>query len=310
MSKELYKVHRPKLLKQLVGQPEAVKVVKAWTDTDKIPHAILITGPSGCGKTTIGRILKDKLACVDADFTEINVANCNGVDDIRAIARHMGLAPIGGKARVWLLDECHQLTSAAQNALLKMLEDAPKTTYFILATTDPAKLLPTVISRCSQVKVKPLNLKDSMELMRGILAKEKKTVGDDVLEKIFDVAEGAPRRMLVLLDTVLDIATDEERMEAIEKGDIRQAGIALAKALFKYGTSWSDVAAILKTLQDEPETARRIVLGYANACLLGQKSKTPFADRAFFIIDAFSKNFFDTGRAGLTAACYEVCTTK
>lgn len=310
MAHELYKKHRPKLLKGMYGCTEARRVVQSMVKENKIPHAVLLTGPSGCGKTTLARIIADKLEVSSADFTEINASDCNGVDDIRAIIRRLGLAPMGGKARVFLLDEVHQLTSAAQNALLKALEECPAHVYFILATTDPAKLLKTVVSRCTEVKVKALTESESMALLREVAGKESAKMGDEVFERIVEVGEGAPRKMLVILDSVLNLTDDDARLDAIQKSDFRAQGIELAKALFDYRSGWPQIAALIKALQDDAEGVRRLILGYASAILLNQKSATPMADRAYLIIDVFSRNFFDSGKAGLTAACYEVSTTK
>lgn len=306
--KELYKKYRPRSLKTLIGQPEVVRTISGWVTGEKVPHAILLTGPSGCGKTTVARILKQSLNCSDHDFTESNVANETGIDGVRAINARMGLAPLGGAARVFLLDECHQLTTAAQNALLKMLEDAPAHVYFILATTDPTKLLKTVVSRCSELKLKPLTEAGGTELLKRVCEKESVTIGDEVLERIHLVAEGAPRKMLVILDAIIQLPTDEERLAAVERADFRSQGIALARLMFKSGASWSEFVTILKGLEEEPESVRRLILGYGNGILLGN-SKFMHA-RAYFVIDVFSKDFYATGRPGLTAACYEVCTSK
>src|SRR5688572_25883760 len=140
---ELYKKFRPKTLKGVVGQEGAVSSLQSMIDKGRLPHTILFSGPSGCGKTTIARILKGILECSDLDFFEINCADFKGIDMVRDIRRYVGIPPLHGKSRVWLIDEAHQLTKDAQNAFLKLLEDTPKHAYFMLATTDPQKLLPT-----------------------------------------------------------------------------------------------------------------------------------------------------------------------
>ena len=136
---ELYRKYRPTSFKQVVGQEEAIRTLTELGKRKAIPHAILFTGPSGVGKTTLARILQRKLKCVGNDFVEMNAANDRGVGIIRSIQNKVGLAPMLGSCRIWLMDEAHQLTSDAQSAFLKLLEDTPSHVYFMLATTDPQK---------------------------------------------------------------------------------------------------------------------------------------------------------------------------
>src|SRR5687768_10085551 len=126
MSEALYKKHRPKTLKGIVGQDGAVASLQKMIDRNLIPHAILFTGDSGVGKTTIARILKDHLECGDPDFIEVNAADSKGIDMVRDIRSRAGLSPMAGPCRVWLIDEAHKLTTDAQNCILKILEDGPR----------------------------------------------------------------------------------------------------------------------------------------------------------------------------------------
>ena len=159
MSKELYKKHRPKNLKRVFGQSVAIGTLKPLIEAKQVPHSLLLTGPSGCGKTTLARILVKELKCAKADFMEVNCADFRGIDTVRDIRTRMMQAPIGGDCRVWLIDEAHMLTSAAQTAFLKMLEDTPDHIYFFLATTHPQKLLKTIKTRCTEIKLKEMTAK-------------------------------------------------------------------------------------------------------------------------------------------------------
>jgi DNA polymerase III subunit gamma/tau len=196
MSTELYKRYRPKTLKGVVGQDGPVSSLQRLIDKDRMPHAILFTGPSGSGKTTIGRILKDVLQCGDADFVELNCADFKGIDNVREIRRFSGMAPMDGKCRIWLIDEAHKMTNDAQNAFLKLLEDTPKHVYFMLATTDPQKLIKTIHTRCTEVKLSVLKAPDLERILRRVIDKEDLKVSDEVVDEIVEAADGSARQSL------------------------------------------------------------------------------------------------------------------
>ena len=298
---ELYKKYRPKKLKQMIGQSSSVKVLTTYIRKKKVPHAILFSGPSGCGKTTFARILRKEIKCSKFDFTE---KNCRKIEEIRQIRTRMNQAPIGGKTRVWLLDEAHQLTGDAQNEFLKMLEDTPKHVYFMLATTDPQKLKKTIRTRCTEIVVRTLVKKSMLRLLKDVCDKEKRKMPKDVIDEIIENSDGSARKALVLLDQVIELSNEEDMMEAIKVTTAEIQGIAIARALFNPRTSWSDMAKILKeTTNEEPEQIRWMVLGYAKTILLAG-GKLP--SEAYIVIEAFRDHFYDSKHAGLAAACWEV----
>lgn len=316
MSKELYKRYRPKTLKGVVGQDGAVASLQKLIDKQAIPHAILFTGPSGCGKTTIGRILKEVLECGDADFQEINCADFKGIEMVRDIRRSANLAPIDGKCRIWLIDEAHKLTGDAQNAFLKILEDTPAHVYFMLATTDPAKLIKTIHTRCTEVKLSAMNSVSLERVIKRVVDKEGMKLTDEVIAEVVSAADGSARKALVILEQVGLMETEEEQLKAIQASTFnKDEAINLARALFNYNPpSWMEVAKILRNLGDQDvEGIRYMILGYARAVLVGKDEKPPnlkFASKAFQVIDIFSRNFYDSKQAGLAAACWEVMNTK
>lgn len=302
---ELYRRQRPHKLSEVVGQPQAVATIKGF-GRDGVPHCLLLTGPSGCGKTTLCRILKRLLNCSDMDFCEVNIADMRGIDNIREIRDRMGYAPVGGSCRIWLLDETARMTTDAQNALLKILEDTPSHCYFMLATTEPGKLLATIKTRATEIKVLPLNEKDMQFLLTSISSKEDFTLLDSVRDKIVECVEGSPRKALVMLNTCLNLKTEEEQLAAVSAGTDSKEAIEVARALMN-GKSWSEVSKLLKAVTEEPETVRRIILGYFSSVLLGGGK---FSDRAFSIIEIFAKAWHDSGKAGMVACCYEAATLK
>lgn len=301
MNDELYKVHRPVAFKQVIGQPEAVEVLNKLGKTKSIPHAILFSGPSGCGKTTLARILRKKLKCHDADFTELNSADFRGIDMVRGIRAKVGMAPMASPCRVWMIDEVHQLTTAAQDAFLKLLEDTPGHVYFFLCTTDPQKLKKTIRTRCTDIRVRELKIPEITQLLLNVAEEEEATLPEAVADRIAELAEGSARRALVLLHSVIHIEDEDEQLDALQRVDVEGEAIKIARALMKKKPNWKEVANLLKATKEDPEQLRWMVLGYAKSVLLNGANP-----RAYLMIEAFRDNFYDSKMAGLVAACYEV----
>ena len=300
---ELYRVHRPKTFKGVLGQSDAVRTLLDLTKTGRVPHALLLTGPSGVGKTTLARILKTKLECSDADFSEVNCADFRGIDMVREIRTRMQLAPITGKCRIWLIDECHKLSGDAQNAFLKTLEDTPAHVYFILATTEPEKLLTTIKTRCTEIKLKALSPAALKELVLSVAEKEGKELKDEVVERLIEHSEGSARKVLVLLNAVIGLENEEEQLNAIQQNDHRAKAIELARTLLNPGAKWPQVAKLIKEIDEEPETLRHMVLAYMSNVMLGGGK---MSGRAFQVADVFQHSFYESKRAGLVLACYAV----
>jgi len=295
---ELYKKYRPKTLKGIIGNKSTVASLRNMLERKTVPHTILFHGPSGCGKTTLARILKKELECHDLDFQELNCSDFRGIDTIREIARTMSLAPAGGKCRVWILDEVHQMSSAGMNAALKILEDTPQHVYFFLCTTEPQKLLKTIRNRCCEMPVENLGEDGTKRLLKRVAKREKIKIDQDTLDDISDASEGSARRCLVILDKLKNLA-GADRGAAIALQEEEREGIELCRALLQ-GKKWTTVAKILREVQGEPESLRWAVMGYCSAILL--KKANPHAYR---ILTCFEEPFYDSKKNGLIRACYE-----
>lgn len=205
-----------------------------------------------------------------------------------------------------LVHNCHKLTSDAQTAVLKLLEDTPEHVRFILCTTDPEKLLKTIKTRCTTFQVSSLPKRSMVKLLRGVCKEEGITVNvgfEKVLEEIARVSEGLPRKALVLLDQVIDL-NDEDALKAIEKVTLNESTtIELCRLLIEnIPNKWNQMATMLKTLDEEPESVRYAILGYLGSVLLN-KGDIKTAQ----LISIFSESFMYVGKAGLIAACFLAC---
>lgn len=300
---ELYKKHRPKTLDDIIGNQSTVDTLKNMLQRNTVPHTILFHGPSGCGKTTMARILKEGLGCHDIDFQELNCSDFRGIDTIRDIARTMTLHSVGGKCRVWLLDEFHQMSSAGMHASLKILEDTPTHVYFLLCTTEPQKLLKTIRTRCCEMPVEYLDESQMKKLLLRVSKKEGIKINRDIAEDIMDNAQGSARQCLVLLDKIKNIP-ESEWSKALSTIEEEKEGIELCRALVKCvsgpSKNWSPVANILQNINGEPETIRWAVMGYYSAILLKKSDH-----RIFHILTCFEHHFYDSKKNGLIRACYE-----
>lgn len=304
---ELYRKHRPRLFKDVIGQPGAVKLLKTFCDKGTIPHALLFTGPSGCGKTTLARIVAAKLKCAPTDFKEINAASSRGIDTIREIEERRTLRGFSGGARVIYLDEGHQLTREAQNGMLKLLEEPPPHLFFMIASSEPAKLIRAIITRCTVVECAALSPADLEATIKAVLTKEGAALPPAVLARLVECCEGSARKALVDLEKCLQYREEREQLACIVKPADDKTADELVKVLLDKGATWAKVAALVRGYEGDYEGLRRRILGYAGAFLLNGGERSP---RAYAILQAFRDHWFDCGKAGLIMSCFEVFGRK
>jgi DNA polymerase-3 subunit gamma/tau len=300
--------YRPDNFDDFVGSENTIHALKAKLKSKDLPHAYLFTGPSGCGKTTLARILARILGATDSyNYSEVDSASYTGIDDVRSIRSKMRMAPTGkAKARVWLLDECHRMSSQALDGFLKALEDTPSHVYFIFATTE----LQSLLKKCSAIKrrfahyvLEPVSNEEMREQLNWVVECEEKEVTEDTITYIIEQAEGSIGKALSILDTIIDLPLDKMEEAAEEKAEELKAAIDLCRGLISR-PKWSNVSSILKDMKkakEDPERIRRAVLGYCTAILLKGKN-----DQAYLVMDCFKKPFYDSPFEQLVLACYEV----
>ena len=299
----LHLAYRPATFDGILGNTSLIESLKVVLSKKNKPTTYLLQGSSGTGKTTIARIIAKEVGARDQDIKELNIADTRGIDAARTIIENARFMPLGGKAKVYILDEVANATTNFFEALLKILEEPPRNTYFILCTTDPQKLPVTIRNRCTICQVSSLRRNELIKLIKDVLIEEgRRKFPKEGIEKIAIVVDGCPRQALVILDSVIDIEDDSKLLSAINDFSFEQAEIIeLFNALLKK-TKWSEMAKILKNIDEDPERLRYAILTRMTNILLSGKQ----SDRAFLIIDEFKDSFIYTKKAGLVSACYSV----
>lgn len=300
---------RPRTLDEVVGNKATVDSLRSILARKDRPHSYLLHGPSGCGKTTIARIMAAEFGCDPLEFHELNTANTRGIDTVREKIAQAYYAPLSGNIKVYLWDEIHTQTGVAAEALLKFLEDTPDHVYNFLCTTNPEKLLKTIKNRCTTYAVNTLT---SIE-MKKLLGWVEESIGNelhaDVRNALISAADGCPRRLLVMMDQIIDIKGSEAQLDAIVNTTDEEPQIIdiCRKLMVKEGGArkWEGLAKMLKTFDQDPEGTRRAVLGYFSTVLLGCKGEE--GKRIALLMAEFANPYYDTGKAGLVVSCYMAC---
>lgn len=274
---------RPQVFEDVVGQGHITRTLQNAITSGRLAHAFLFSGPRGVGKTTTARILAKALNCdqgptptpcgkcdscletaagTAVDVVEIDGASNRGIEHIRELREAVKYAPVGGKYKVYVIDEVHMLTNEAFNALLKTLEEPPPHVIFIFATTEPQKIPATIHSRCQRYGFKRVALNEIIERLRTIAAAERITISDSGLAMIARAAEGSMRDSQSLLDQAVSYSGLEIKDEELQAtlGSVAQAALLQ----FAAGLLARDAAGLLRhidTLLEQGQDMRQFLAG-------------------------------------------------
>ena len=225
----LYRKYRPVSFDGVAGQKPIVKTLQNAVRQHRIAHAYLFCGPRGTGKTSIAKIFAKMLNCESEenapcgkchnciefqngshpDIIEIDAASNNGVEEVRNLIEKVKYAPIEGKYKVYIIDEVHMMSTGAFNALLKTIEEPPEHVIFIFATTEPHKVLPTIISRCQRFDFNKVSITDMVERLDYVLDQEHIHMEPEAVRLIATLSEGGMRDALSILDQCIAYAQDD-----------------------------------------------------------------------------------------------------
>jgi DNA polymerase-3 subunit gamma/tau len=267
---------RPKQFEDVVGQQHVTRTLQNAIRQDKLAHAYLFTGTRGVGKTSIARLFAKAIRCLERksdfnpcldcasckdidsgsslNYTEIDGASNNSVDDVRALIDSVQYLPTTGRHKIYVIDEVHMLSVPAFNALLKTLEEPPEHTLFILATTDPNKLLGTVISRCQKYDFKNVSVEVLKKHIEKISEAEGVTFSNTLLiKKLAELGKGSVRDTLSIFDQVLGFTTSNIVTEEAFSQSLGLAGRYAMKDMLTYIVSGEPkkTASIYRDLLDE-----------------------------------------------------------
>jgi len=294
-----YRKWRPQTFAEVSGQEHITQTLRNAISAGRIAHAYLFCGPRGTGKTSTGRILAKAINCLDAvggepcgncdmcqalaegrmlDMIEIDAASNRGIDEIRDLRQKVNYAPTVARYKVYIIDEVHMLTEAASNALLKTLEEPPSHTIFILATTEPHKVLPTILSRCQRFDFKRIAQMAVVKRLELIADKEGITIPAEGLRLVARTATGSLRDAANLLEQLVayygkNIEFAQVREMLGVTGDIRVKELARQVLSCNTAASLQTVASVNRDGLDLRQFNRELVQYFRELLLVKSGSE-------------------------------------
>lgn len=289
MSEDLHVAYRPRDFKEMVGQGHIIKSMQKLEADDNWPHAVLLTGHSGSGKTTSARIIAAKVGAKDQGIIEIDAATNNGIDAMRALQQGLQYKGFGkSPIKYVIIDECHALSNAAWQSLLKIIEEPPAHVYFAFCTTEPQKVPKTIKTRCLDYNFKPIKVDDLCDLIEDVADAEKIKLPDGAVSLIARAADGSPRSALTGLAKCAGCKTRTDVSECLEQVGENSEIIDLCRELVANKLTWKKFIATWQKLDSpNPESVRLMVINYIAKVLAGTQGEDK-AGYLLSVIDAFS----------------------
>jgi DNA polymerase III subunit gamma/tau len=278
----LYRRYRPRTFAEVVGQTHVTRTLANAIDEDRLSHAYLFTGPRGTGKTSTARILAAAINCeagptstpcgvcdhctsitegTSVDVIELDMASHGGVDDARELRDRALFAPARARRKVYILDEVHMASTAAFNALLKLIEEPPDHVLFAMATTDPQKVIPTILSRVQRLDLRRVSAAEVAAHVRTICDAEGYTIEAGAVDAVVRAGDGSVRDTLSILEQVLAYAGVEVTADAVAQ----TLGTSPADRLFELvellaSRDLAGALTLVQRLLDEGQDLRRFTL--------------------------------------------------
>jgi len=289
--------YRPRTFDDVLGQDHVVTTLRNAIEGDRLAHAYLFVGPRGTGKTSTARILAKALNCSNGprldfdpeeeicleiaegralDVLEIDGASNNGVEQVRELRETVNYAPASGRFKIYYIDEVHMLSTAAFNALLKTLEEPPPHVKFIFATTEPNKILPTIISRCQRFDLRPIPSEIIASHLQHIATEENVTLEDSAARTIAKGAEGGMRDAQSMLDQLVAFCGEtvtDRNVQDVFGFTSSETIAALTSSIFRKNTAES-----ISLVQAEADKGKDLtqllseLAGFLRALLIGRLS--------------------------------------
>jgi len=282
--------YRPKTFDEVIGQDAAVASLQSLFKRGSVPHAYIFSGPSGVGKTTLARILASLLKCDPGAVVEADAATYSGIDSIRNITSSLPYSAFGDNPnKMVILDECHALSKAAWQALLKTIEEPPAHVYFCLCTTEASKIPATISNRCHTFTLKPVSPSELGVYLEVIAEIEGLTVPAAIQTEIVKFADGSVRKALVGLSTVSDTKDLAEAKELLNRTIDEDDIINLCRILVrKEKTGWNKAIEVVNGLSKQNmEAASIVIMEYITTTLLRSTNENESA-RLLSLLDIFA----------------------
>ena len=301
----LHHIYIPDDFKYFYGNTAVKKSLESvlGRNPEDVPRAYFFHGAAGCGKNALAEILRIKLEIPDLGYRYYDTATHTGVDNIREIRK---LLDYGGKM-MFVLDECHRVSGAAADAVLSALLDTPTNKYFVLCTSEPGKVNPTVKRRCHVAELKPLNRTVMEKFLMDVIASEQVETDERIIDRIIKASNGSPGVALGILDSVIGMTGVNEAIEIVDSYDVdTDKALEFCQAIAYQ--RWYECQMFLTRTKIDPVTLKNAVMGYLRKIIINpktdfQKCRTTSKQMALFI-DLQPQN----GLPGVAMASFLACT--